>query len=707
MFQTILSRLPLLFFLTQILNAQVLPLAQAPVCKTPDGFPANVGRGRTPPGDDLVRVQLNSPMALCNDGSAAVYYIRAATPEAVDLLDQPTANQWVIFLQGGGGCVDYDTCRDRWCGNSPFDASKMSSQWAPETIGAKGIFNRSAENNLGDRNQVFAYYCSSDSWTGRAQSALLEDPDNPGRSISLDLMGAHIFDALIDELGNGVASPDGTVQLPPLVEATDIILAGSSAGSGGVRHNVDRFRERMEDLTGSNKTHKGQAPTMQIRAVTDAGLTPDSEGVSGLPLGDPDDLWTQQLLRGADAIELREGRLDQSCLDLNPGTEYQCTDSAFVQLNHITTPFFARMDLSDPVGYRSANTELFPTLASFAVKVHDGLTSLADIRTAQGAAEFEDITVQPGAYGTLCGQHTALTNDDFFFNPVVQPQGGQLALSFHDALWNWLSGRNPIAQIARRPNEEPPTPPIDPFCNQDVASRQFVSISSASLVPGEDLTPEMIVSGFGPDLATEEALATELPLPTELAGTTVDITDSLGVTRMASLFYVGPTQINYLIPAGTALGQATITVRTPAKADVTGTAEIAPTSPGLYTANSQGFGVASAFYIRDSSDGTREQGLVYDPATGDPVPIDFGQPGDEVFLILFGTGMRGGNDGQLRAIVGGQEVPVLAVVPHDQFEGLDQANIGPLPPDLEEAGPVRVGLEIAGERTNLVGVVLD
>ena len=38
------------------------------------------------------------------------------------------------------------------------------------------------------------------------------------------------------------------------------------------------------------------------------------------------------------------------------------------------------------------------------------------------------------------------------------------------------------------------------------------------------------------------------------------MTDSAGVTRLAPLFYVSSTQINYEVPDGTAAGPATVTI---------------------------------------------------------------------------------------------------------------------------------------------------
>ena len=85
-----------------------------------------------------------------------------------------------------------------------------------------------------------------------------------------------------------------------------------------------------------------------------------------------------------------------------------------------------------------------------------------------------------------------------------------------------------------------------------ITPRTITSVSAASYLD-QRLTSEMIVAGFGIDLATQFEVAMTLPLPTELLGTTVRVRDSQSVTRLAPLFYVSPTQVNYQIPPGTSL----------------------------------------------------------------------------------------------------------------------------------------------------------
>jgi uncharacterized protein (TIGR03437 family) len=230
----------------------------------------------------------------------------------------------------------------------------------------------------------------------------------------------------------------------------------------------------------------------------------------------------------------------------------------------------------------------------------------------------------------------------------------------------------------------------------------FTSVNSASLSL-DPAAPAVIASGYGVNLATGTALATTSPLPTELAGTRVEVTDSQGVTRNAALFYVSPGQINYLIPEQTALGLAQVRVVPAGGSPVSGSLNIRAIAPGIYSANFSGAGVAAAFYLRVAGNGARTQDLLFDPNTAQATPIDLGPDTDAVYLLLFGTGIRGYTQ-TVTATVGGAPVPVLAAVPQGQFPGEDQVNIGPLPRSLAGRGLADIVLTFDGIAANVTQV---
>ncbi|MGH9673807.1 MAG: hypothetical protein ACRD44_11560 [Bryobacteraceae bacterium] len=131
-----------------------------------------------------------------------------------------------------------------------------------------------------------------------------------------------------------------------------------------------------------------------------------------------------------------------------------------------------------------------------------------------------------------------------------------------------------------------------------------------------------------------------------------------------------------------------------------------PSRTALFTANADGLGVAAAFALIVDSHGGRSQQLIYAcgtaPRSCTPAPLRIPE-GGSVFLLLFGTGIRGRASLDLMtATVGGARVPVLYAGPHGEFAGLDQVNLGPLPPILAGRGEVDIILTVEDQRANAV-----
>lgn len=237
--------------------------------------------------------------------------------------------------------------------------------------------------------------------------------------------------------------------------------------------------------------------------------------------------------------------------------------------------------------------------------------------------------------------------------------------------------------------------------------RAVTSVSAASF-KGTTLATEEIVAAFGTGLATSTQVATSLPLPTNLAGTTVQVRDSAGGERLSPLFFVSPNQVNYLVPAGSATGIATVTVTSGDGSVSASLVEIAGVAPGIFTASASGRGVAAANALSFRPDGSSFPQPVsgFDPATNQIIalPIDLGPPTDRVFLVLFGTGVR--NRSALSAVttrIGGVAAPVSYAGPQGSFAGLDQINIE-IPHSLAGRGLVDVVLTVDGQAANVVTI---
>ncbi len=237
-------------------------------------------------------------------------------------------------------------------------------------------------------------------------------------------------------------------------------------------------------------------------------------------------------------------------------------------------------------------------------------------------------------------------------------------------------------------------------------SNGVISVSAASY-RRVGLAAESISAAFGTKLAIRTESASRLPLPIELAGTTVKVTDSAGVERFAPLFFVSPGQVNYLIPPGTEAGLATVTVTNANRESVTDWTQVLNLAPGLFAANANGQGAPAAVALRIRSDGSQQYEPVvrFDAAQNKyvPIAIDLGPEGEQVFLVLFGSGLRRNDRSTLLAEVGGVNAEILYAGAHPDLIGLDQVNLR-LPRDLTGRGEVSVELLLDDHETNPVVV---
>lgn len=226
-----------------------------------------------------------------------------------------------------------------------------------------------------------------------------------------------------------------------------------------------------------------------------------------------------------------------------------------------------------------------------------------------------------------------------------------------------------------------------------------------------NFAPDSWASAFGSNLATASLLASTpqgTPLPTSLAGSTVQVTDANGVPRLAALCFVSMGQINFIIPTNTAAGLATVTVTNAYGATASTIIVVSPTSPGLFSQDSSGGGLAAGQYTVVHADGSQTNPAPiaqYNPSTGQwvPVPIVAGAT-DQVYLVLFGTGIRyKPSSSSVTATVNGQSVPVAYAGAQAQYFGEDQVNLGPLT-GFAGSGTVNVQLTVNGEPSNPVTV---
>jgi uncharacterized protein (TIGR03437 family) len=231
------------------------------------------------------------------------------------------------------------------------------------------------------------------------------------------------------------------------------------------------------------------------------------------------------------------------------------------------------------------------------------------------------------------------------------------------------------------------------------------TVNGASFAANAPVARSSIASVFGLDLATKSETASGT-LGTDLAGTSVQVTDSNGVARKALLFYVSPKQVNFLMPDGVAYGAATIAVTSGDGKITTGGVSVAPVAPGIFVANSGG--LAAATLVRVHADGTQTQEAMeqVDPNTGQivPVPIDLDPQTDTVYLELFGTGFRNAKEATVQ--IAGQALKPSFAGAQPTYSGLDQLNVA-LPYSLKGSGDVTLTVSANGIAANPVHVVIQ
>jgi len=231
----------------------------------------------------------------------------------------------------------------------------------------------------------------------------------------------------------------------------------------------------------------------------------------------------------------------------------------------------------------------------------------------------------------------------------------------------------------------------------------LINVSGASFQALSKFATSSIVTAEGAGLAVSAMAAPSAQLPTNLNGTTVSIKDSSGASELAPLFYVAPKQVNYEVPSGTALGTATITVNSGTGASSSQNIQIGTVSPGVFELNSGA--LAAAIVVTVAADGSQTFSQVYqlDPAN-EIVPLPINVSSGQVYLELYGTGIRNANGVQVT--VAGAGVPVQSQGPQSQYMGLDQINVGPLARTLQGAGSVNIVLTADGQIANTVNVTI-
>lgn len=229
-----------------------------------------------------------------------------------------------------------------------------------------------------------------------------------------------------------------------------------------------------------------------------------------------------------------------------------------------------------------------------------------------------------------------------------------------------------------------------------------LDISAASFEHGPT-APGSIVAAFpmfGATIASSTAAAASADWPTTLGGLTVAVVDSAGTSRAAQIAFASPTQVNYVVPDGTATGIATVRF-TVNGTTATGSINVVSTYPNLFSVNATG--LPAAYVLRSVS---QQVSTAYQVQSGSIVaqPVSAGTVADPAFLVLVGSGL--GSATSATATIGGVSTTVSYAGTQGTYKGLDQYNIL-IPTSLAGKGSVDVVVTAAGKPSNTVNITIQ
>ena len=214
--------------------------------------------------------------------------------------------------------------------------------------------------------------------------------------------------------------------------------------------------------------------------------------------------------------------------------------------------------------------------------------------------------------------------------------------------------------------------------------RAILNYQSAVFLPGPGAAESIqtAVSCSGGDFIQPYSILPGRPpdLPLSLGEVSFTVKDSAGVERPAPLYAVAWNQVNYVIPAGTALGIASVTAKSGDRLIGEGDVLIERVAPSL-------FFPIQVVRVRNGIQ------TVEAPQFG---VIDMGPDTDDVYLVLYGTGIRSRSSlANVTAKAAGVDVVVEYAGPQGG-PGLDQVNLH-LPRSLAHRGAGAIEVTVDGK----------
>lgn len=178
--------------------------------------------------------------AVCLDGTPPAYALQEGIGEA--------ANNWIIYLEGGGWCASEAECLFR----TTKDVGS-SNRWQKEQSCLIAMLSDQQNENpyFFNWTRVYVRYCDGSSYVGDREEPFIES------NTTVYFRGARIFDAIMEDL-----STRG------LLNASQALLTGCSAGGLGALLQCDHFRSMLPQ-------------SAKVKCAADAGFFIDGTDIYG------------------------------------------------------------------------------------------------------------------------------------------------------------------------------------------------------------------------------------------------------------------------------------------------------------------------------------------------------------------------------------------------------------------------------------------
>lgn len=361
--------------------------------------------------------------ALCNDGTLPAFSIRPGS--------QAGAATWIIWLEGGGECVDQASCAKR--AQAPGGMALLSSDGF-SAQGGSGILSSSSNVSpiLYNANVMIVHYCSSDDWSGNRASVTSFNPTDP---TTWHFQGRRIASAAIASLGELDQS---------FSQAGHILIGGSSAGGLGATILANDLIPVLP-----------RAP--DIRLANDAGFTINIGQYD--PTAAPPYIYSGEIdafdTYFTSGINLWHGRGDLPCSASAHTLQAQidCYNTSLVlQHGYISLPTFvaeSQLDLAQ------LSKEICPQNYGSCAVSRDGATPAGKYVTAFGNMMADEL-VGSGSnarYSVVAPDtflHVILTSPTVFTSKYSFPTG---KISPREAFDHWLGtrGQAKVVNIGNAP----------------------------------------------------------------------------------------------------------------------------------------------------------------------------------------------------------------------------------------------------------------